>query len=145
MKSDERSPLVRVDEENLARIHELVFQFFNDDIKARVWLRTPNPMIGGVSPRDMMRMGRYDRLLSFVTQAIEEGQPSRLGTGAYGWNLTRSGLTMSGRNRSKTPGIARPNGEPQNSTPVQPTLSRGSWCVFDCTHSATEGTKGCVK
>jgi hypothetical protein len=73
MKSDERSSAVRVYEENLASIYELVFQF-NDDMKARVWLRTPNPMLGGVSPRDVVRMGRYDRLLSFVTQAIEEGQ-----------------------------------------------------------------------
>lgn len=78
MKSDERSSAVRVYEENLASIYELVFQFFNDDMKARVWLRTPNPMLGGVSPRDMMRMGRYDRLLSFVTQAIEEGRPQGL-------------------------------------------------------------------
>ena len=54
----------------------LVFRFFNDDKKTRVWLQTPNPMLGDVSPRDMVRMGRYDRLLRFVTQAIEEGQPS---------------------------------------------------------------------
>ena len=31
-------------------------------------------MLGGVSPRDMVRMGRYDRLLRFVVQAINEGR-----------------------------------------------------------------------
>lgn len=77
VKSDERSSAVRVYEENLASIYELVFQFFNDDMKTRVWLRTPNPMLGDTSPRDIVRMGRYDRLLRFVTQAIEEGQLSR--------------------------------------------------------------------
>jgi hypothetical protein len=35
-------------------------------------------MLGGVSPRDMVRMGRHDRLLRFVTQAIEEGRPGCL-------------------------------------------------------------------
>jgi uncharacterized protein (DUF2384 family) len=78
MESDKRSSLARVYVRNMTSIYELVFGFFHDERKARVWLRTPNPMLGGVSPRDMVRMGRHDRLLRFVTQAIEEGRPGCL-------------------------------------------------------------------
>jgi hypothetical protein len=60
----------------MTTIYELVFRFFNDDKKTRVWLQTPNPMLGGVSPSDMVRMGRYDRLLRFVMRSIKEGQLS---------------------------------------------------------------------
>ena len=34
-------------------------------------------MLGDVSPRNMVRMGRYDRVLRFVKQAIDEGRPGR--------------------------------------------------------------------
>jgi uncharacterized protein (DUF2384 family) len=77
MEPDEKSPAVRAYEQNLARIYELVFQLFNDDNKTHIWLRTPNPMLGDISPRDMLRMGRYGRLLRFVTHAIEEGRLDR--------------------------------------------------------------------
>lgn len=59
----------------MTSIYELVFRFFNDDRKTRLWLSTASPMLGGVSPRDMVLVGRYDRLLRFITQAIEEGRP----------------------------------------------------------------------
>jgi hypothetical protein len=48
-------------------------QFFNDDVKTKLWFQTPNPMLGNVSPRDMIRLGRYNKLLRFVAQAMEEG------------------------------------------------------------------------
>lgn len=76
MESAARSSSARAYARNMTSIYELVFRFFNDDKKTRVWLQTPNPMLGGVSPREMVRMGRYDRLLQFVRQAIEEGRPS---------------------------------------------------------------------
>jgi hypothetical protein len=74
MESHKRSSLARVYVRNMTSIYELVFGFFNDERKARVWLRTSNPIRSGVSPRDMVRMGRYERLRRFVTQAIEEGR-----------------------------------------------------------------------
>jgi hypothetical protein len=42
-------------------------------VKTKLWLQTPNPMLGNASPRDMIRFGRYNKLLRFVTQAMEEG------------------------------------------------------------------------
>jgi hypothetical protein len=59
--------------ENIANICNLVFEFFQDAVKTKLWLQTPNPMLGNASPRDMIRFGRYNKLLRFVTQAMEEG------------------------------------------------------------------------
>jgi uncharacterized protein (DUF2384 family) len=77
VRYDEKAPKeVREHMENIANVCNLVFQFFQDDVKTKLWLQTPNPMLGNVSPRDMIRFGRYAKLLRFVTQAMEEGSVS---------------------------------------------------------------------
>ncbi len=74
VRYDDKAPReVREHLENVANVCNLVFQFFDDDVKTKLWLQTPNPMLGNVSPRDMIRFGRYNKLLRFVTQAMEEG------------------------------------------------------------------------
>ncbi|HEX4024112.1 MAG TPA: hypothetical protein VHX52_05330 [Steroidobacteraceae bacterium] len=74
VRYDDKAPReVREHMANLANICNLVFGFFDDDVKTKLWLQTPNPMLGNVSPRDMLRLGRYNKLLRFVTQALEEG------------------------------------------------------------------------
>ena len=72
METNEKPSVARAYAENLTIICGLVFRFFDDDRKTRLWLRTPNPMLGDVSPREMVLMGRYERLLRFITQALEE-------------------------------------------------------------------------
>jgi hypothetical protein len=62
----------------VANICNLVFEFFSDDVKTQLWFKTPNPMLGNVSPRDMIRFGRYNKLLRFVTQAIEENSSAKI-------------------------------------------------------------------
>lgn len=75
VRYDAKAPKeVREHLENIANICNLVFQFFQDDVKTKLWLQTPNPMLGNVSPRDMLRFGRYAKLLRFVNQAMEEGR-----------------------------------------------------------------------
>ena len=77
VRYDEKAPKeVREHLENIANICNLVFQFFQDDVRTKLWLQTPNPMLGNVSPRDMIRFGRYTKLLRFVTHAMEEGSVS---------------------------------------------------------------------
>lgn len=63
--------------EQIANIASKVGEFFdgNPELTA-LWLRTPNPMLGGMTPRDMVRFGRYKKLLSIITQALEENEPS---------------------------------------------------------------------
>jgi hypothetical protein len=73
VRYDQKAPKeVREHLEQVANICNLVFEFFQDDVKTQLWFKTPNPMLGNVSPRDMIRFGRYNKLLRFITQAIEE-------------------------------------------------------------------------
>jgi hypothetical protein len=60
---------------------ELVAQFFDGDAaKTALWFKTPNPLLGNLSPRDMIRYGRYDRLRRFVLDALDENAPEAHGT-----------------------------------------------------------------
>jgi hypothetical protein len=57
----------------IANICSLVAQFFEGDVqKTALWFRTKNPLLGDISPRDMIRFGRYDKLHRFVVAALEE-------------------------------------------------------------------------
>jgi hypothetical protein len=56
----------------IANIANLVAEFFAGDAqKVGLWFELANPMLGNVSPRDMIRIGRYKRLLNFVVDARE--------------------------------------------------------------------------
>lgn len=53
----------------------LVAGFFHDDSQKTVlWFCMPNPLLGGMSPRDMIRVGRFKKLLNFIQSALEENQ-----------------------------------------------------------------------
>ncbi len=62
-----------------ANIANLVAEYFSGDAtKVGLWFELANPMLGNISPRTMIRLGRYKRLLNFVMQAREaEVQSSR--------------------------------------------------------------------
>lgn len=61
---------MRVRLEEIAVICNLVAQFFSGDAqKTALWFRTKNPMLGEISPRDMIRFGRYDKLRRFIIEA----------------------------------------------------------------------------
>ena len=56
----------------IANIANLVAEFFGGNAqKVGLWFEIANPMLGNVSPRDMIRIGRYKRLLNFVVSARE--------------------------------------------------------------------------
>ena len=52
----------------------LVAGFFQDRDKTLLWFRTENPMLGGLSPRDMIRVGRFKKLLRFIQTALAENE-----------------------------------------------------------------------
>lgn len=52
----------------------LVGTFFNDGHKTMMWFRIPNPLLGNMAPRDMIRVGRYKRLMRFIVTALEENK-----------------------------------------------------------------------
>lgn len=52
----------------------LVGTYFNDHDKTVLWFRVSNPLLGGMSPRDMIRVGRFRKLLKFIQTALEENR-----------------------------------------------------------------------
>ena len=59
--------------EEIANICSLVAQYFEGDaVKTALWFKTINPLFGNISPRDMIRFGRYEKLRRFVMDAIGE-------------------------------------------------------------------------
>jgi hypothetical protein len=69
---------VRVRMEEIAATCNLVATFFDGDVtKTALWFRTRNPMLGDVSPREMVRLGRFDRLRRFIVGAMSDWTPQR--------------------------------------------------------------------
>ena len=57
--------------EEIAQTVNLVAQMFDGDAeKAVAWFKARNPMLGDVSPREMIRLGRYERLRKFIVNAL---------------------------------------------------------------------------
>lgn len=56
----------------------MVAEVFDEDIeKTALWFKTRNPLLGDVSPRDMIRLRRFDRLRRFVLRAIADMAAAR--------------------------------------------------------------------
>ena len=79
MKMDKES--VRLDDQitkdlkrrlyEIANTCELMAGYFNGDIqKTALWFKIKNPALGGTSPRDMIRYGRYKKLELFIRNAL---------------------------------------------------------------------------
>lgn len=64
-------PLVKKRLLEIAMICEQVAAYFDGDAeRTALWFRTSNPALGNISPRDMIRIGRYDQLMAFVLSAL---------------------------------------------------------------------------
>ena len=59
-------------EEIASTINMVAGAFDGDPEKTAAWFRARNPMLGDVSPRDMIRLGRYERLRKFIINAMIE-------------------------------------------------------------------------
>ena len=54
----------------MANICSIVAELLNNDVeKTKLWLNTPNPAVGDISPKQLMRFGKYQKLLKFVLDA----------------------------------------------------------------------------
>ncbi len=49
--------------------------FKGDSNKTALWFTVPNPLLGNVTPRDMIRFGRYKKLFRFILNALAENKP----------------------------------------------------------------------
>jgi len=53
----------------------LVAGFFEGDRdKTYLWFTVPNPLLGGIPPRQMIRLGRFNKLFRLVHQALAENR-----------------------------------------------------------------------
>lgn len=53
----------------------LVAEYFEGSPeKTALWFTMPNPMLGDIAPRDMIRFGRFRKLLKFILNSIAENQ-----------------------------------------------------------------------
>ncbi|MDO8277583.1 MAG: hypothetical protein Q7T63_05595 [Burkholderiaceae bacterium] len=64
-------------EEIAATINLVAKQFAGDPEKTAAWFRARNPLLGDISPRDMIRLGRYERLRRFIIQAMTNQMPAK--------------------------------------------------------------------
>ena len=56
-----------------AHLFNLVAQHFKGDgHKTAAWFAMSNPLLGYFAPRDMIRIGRYKKLLKFIMNALAE-------------------------------------------------------------------------
>jgi len=67
----------------------LVAGFFQDTGKTIIWFAMPNPLLGGMSPRDMIRVGRFKKLLNFIQTALDENQRDNINEQASGQNKVK--------------------------------------------------------
>lgn len=55
------------------KAYDLVTAFFGGNLdRAVLWFRTPNPMLGEVTPEFMIYFGRGDKLLLFIRRSLSE-------------------------------------------------------------------------
>jgi len=55
------------------RVFKLVVDYFKgDEEKAWGWLNAKNPLLGDVSPWEMIKQGRHKRLLEFVESQLDD-------------------------------------------------------------------------
>ena len=72
VRFDERiPPELKARMEQIANCALLVAERFDGDArKVAIWFGAPNPMLGNVSPRNMIRYGRFAKLQRFIMEAL---------------------------------------------------------------------------
>jgi hypothetical protein len=73
VRFDDRIP-VKVAERlrEIAQIANFAAEFFKGDVaKVVLWFELPNPSLGNISPRNLIRAGQYQNVRNFVLEARE--------------------------------------------------------------------------
>jgi len=53
----------------------LVYSFFQSERKTQEWFSFTNPLLGGISPNEMLEIGRGKELLAFIENQLKENKP----------------------------------------------------------------------
>ncbi|MFC1484128.1 hypothetical protein ACFL6Q_03670 [Candidatus Neomarinimicrobiota bacterium] len=77
VRYDDRIPgVLKVRIREWATLLTLVAEHFDGDgEKTYQWFTLPNPLLGNVSPRDMIRAGNYENLYKYVMNALSGNLP----------------------------------------------------------------------
>jgi hypothetical protein len=72
VRYDEHIPREMLDRfEEIASTMNMVARQFDGDVQKTVmWFKARNPLLGDVSPRDMIRLGKYERLRRHIINAM---------------------------------------------------------------------------
>lgn len=66
-------PLLKQCFRQWAELINSVAEFFGGDrTKTKLWFSLRNPCLGDISPREIILIGRYEKLLRFVINALSE-------------------------------------------------------------------------
>lgn len=56
-------------------VYEPIKLFFKgDEEKAMLWFKTPNPLLGNITPAKMVTFGDYDKLKIFIETSLDENE-----------------------------------------------------------------------
>lgn len=74
VRYDEMIPQAMFDRlQEIALTCNMVAEAFEGDTqKTWLWFKAKNPLLGDISPRDMVRLGKFDRLRKFIISAMRE-------------------------------------------------------------------------
>jgi hypothetical protein len=74
VRFDDAMPVpIRERLQEIANTINLVARFFGGDAdKTGTWFKTRNPLLGDISPRDMICLGRFQRLRKFIWLAMSD-------------------------------------------------------------------------
>ena len=77
VRYDERMPtdLREFFMEIISVISVVSSQFKEDKEKTKLWFNMPNPMLGGVSPLQMILIGKHKKLIKFIQRSISGEGP----------------------------------------------------------------------
>jgi hypothetical protein len=85
----------------------LVLEFFDGDKKkSALWWSLKNPLLGGISPKDMVRLGRSKRLLEWIKIQLAENKPAQEGAMRRAEGVGHAGDRLSERFGIKMDGPA---------------------------------------
>lgn len=57
------------------KVFDLVDEFFADAGTAERWMKLSNPLLGGLSPNEMIDRGQGEKLFNYVKTQLEENKP----------------------------------------------------------------------
>ena len=60
---------------HMAWLLHVTHKYLKDKQKVIQWIESPNPICGGFSPKDMIRMGQYKKLVRIVSSYVEGDTP----------------------------------------------------------------------